>query len=183
MNHFANPTARALATLIACASIGTGFCTSAWAQIKSDGPGVWQGQRQGQEQGQSRLGFKVIDTPATSFNAYGGLSQARDKYRIAQTANGAAGLKVSRSSIYLAEESAHWLSPTVSFKQRVDLYPGLNGDKALLTTFNASLSLAMNPSWSLGLGVNDAYHSKPPAGFKNNDFGVFSSVNVKFGLH
>jgi len=75
----------------------------------------------------------------------------------------------------------HRLSPTVSLKQRLDLYPGVSGDKAVLATFNAGLSVAMSTTLSLTVGLTDSYNSKPPLGTKSSDLGLFTGINVKFG--
>ena len=57
----------------------------------------------------------------------------------------------------------------------------MSGDKAFLAKFNAGLSVAMSNTMNLTVGVTDAYNSKPGAGLKKNDFGLFTGVNVKFG--
>jgi putative salt-induced outer membrane protein len=127
------------------------------------------------------LGYKVINTKETTFDVYGGLGYTTDKYSLAQTINGTTDTSFSRASIYLGEASSHVLSPTVSFKQRLDLYPGVSGDKAILAKFNAGLSVAMSSTLNLSVGLIDTYNSKPPAGTKSNDIGLFTGVNVKFG--
>ena len=127
------------------------------------------------------LGYKVINTPDLTFDVLGGVGYISDKYSTAQTIGDRTDTSFSRTTLYLAEESSHKLSSTTSFKQRIDLYPGLSGDKAMLAKFNAGLSVAMSGTMSLTVGVTDAYNSKPGAGVKKNDFGLFTGVNVKFG--
>jgi putative salt-induced outer membrane protein len=127
------------------------------------------------------LGYKLIDTEQTSFDIFGGVGYAIDKYGLRQTIGGKTDTRFSRTSIYLGESSSHRLSPTVSFKQRLDLFPGLNGDKALLAKFSAGLSVAMSSTLSMTVGLTDTYNSKPPAGTKSNDVGIFTGINVKFG--
>lgn len=127
------------------------------------------------------LGYKVIDTPDLTFDVLGGVGYITDKYSSAQTIAGKTDTSFSRATLYLAEESNHKLSSTTSFKQRLDLYPGVSGDKAFLAKFSAGLSVAMSNTMNLTVGVTDAYNSKPGAGLKKNDFGFFTGVNVKFG--
>jgi putative salt-induced outer membrane protein len=91
--------------------------------------------------------------------------------------------RFSRASLYLGEESSHQLSDTVSFKQRLELYPGLSGDKAKIMKFTAGLGVAMSGTMSLTVGLTDSYNSKPPAGSKKNDVAVFTGLNVKFGAN
>ena len=127
------------------------------------------------------LGYKIIDTKETSFNVFGGAGYTTDKYDVAQTIGGKTGTSFSRSSLFLGEESSHQLSPTVSLKQRLELWPGLSGDKARLAKFTAGMSVAMSSTLSLNVSLVDNYNSKPPAGSKKNDLGFFTGVNVKLG--
>lgn len=127
------------------------------------------------------LGYKVFNTEQMTFDLFGGVGYVTDKYSIAKTVDGTTDTSFSRASIYLGEESSHKLSSTVSLKQRLDLYPGISGDKALLAKFNIGVSVAMSSTLNLTVGVSDAYNSKPPNGNKKNDFGLFTGVNVKFG--
>lgn len=127
------------------------------------------------------LGYKVINTETTTFDLLGGAGYSADKYSLAQTIGGKTDTRFSRASVYLAEVSTHKLSSTVAFKQRLDLYPGLSGDKALLAKFDAGLAVAMSGTLNLTVGVTATHNSKPPSGTKSNDFGLFTGVNVKFG--
>jgi putative salt-induced outer membrane protein len=127
------------------------------------------------------LGYKLISTEQTSFEIFGGLGYSTDSYGSDRTIAGKTARSFSRASIYLAEASAHQLSPTVSLKQRLELYPGISGDKALLAKFSASLNVAMSDTLSLNVGLTHTHNSKPPAGTKSGDTGLFTGVNVKFG--
>ena len=127
------------------------------------------------------LGYKVVNTETTSFDVFGGVGYTTDRYSVAQTIGGKTDTTFSRASVYFGEASAHKLSESVSFKQRLDVYPGLTGDKAVLAKFAAGMSVAMSSTLSLTVGLTDTYNSKPPAGTKSNDIGLFTGVNVKFG--
>ena len=127
------------------------------------------------------LGYKVINTDPLTFDVFGGLGYTTDKYSTERTISSETGTTFSRASVYLGEASTHKLTSTVSFKQRLDLYPGVSGDKAVLAKFNAGLAVAMTDTLNLTVGVTDTYNSKPADGTKKNDFGLFTGVNVKFG--
>lgn len=127
------------------------------------------------------LGYKVINNESTTFDLLGGAGYSTDEYSLAQTIGGRTDTRFSRASVYLGETSTHKLSPTVSFKQRLDLYPGVSGDKALLAKFDAGLAVAMSGTMNLTVGFTATHNSKPPQGTKSNDFGLFTGVNVKFG--
>lgn len=127
------------------------------------------------------LGYKVISTETTTFDLLGGLGYSADKYSKSRTIGGTTDTRFSRASVYLAETSTHKLTPTVSFRQRLDLYPGINGDKAMLAKFDAGLAVVMSGTMNLTVGLTATHNSKPPAGTKSNDFGLFTGINVKFG--
>jgi putative salt-induced outer membrane protein len=127
------------------------------------------------------LGYKLVNSKATTFELLGGGAYTIDKYRVAQTIGDDTDTRFSRASIYVAELSSHQLTSSVQFKQRLDVFPGVSGDKAVLAKFTAGLTVAMTRTLNLSVGLVDNYNSKPPAGTKSNDLGVFTGINVKFG--
>ncbi len=127
------------------------------------------------------LGYKLISTPETSFDLLAGIAYTSDRYGDPQTIGDKTGTRFSRTSLMLGEASSHQLSSTVTFKQRLELYPGFTGDKAKLAKFTAGLGVAMSSTMQLTVGLIDNYNNKPPAGQKKNDVGVFTGINVKFG--
>jgi putative salt-induced outer membrane protein len=127
------------------------------------------------------VGYKLINTAENALSVFAGVGYVSDKYSEDKTVKDKTSNRFSRASLYLGEESSHILSPTVSAKQRLELYPGLSGDKAFLLKFTAGLNVAMSSSLSLNVGVIDSYNNKPPVGNKKNDVGVFTGLNVKFG--
>jgi len=129
------------------------------------------------------VGYKLVDTKETTVELFGGAGYTTDKYDTRQTIGGKTDTRFSRASVYLGESGTYQLSPTTAFKQRLDLYPGISGDKALLAKFAAGLSVAMSSTMNLTVGLTDTYNSKPPAGTKKNDVGLFTGVNVKFGAN
>lgn len=127
------------------------------------------------------VGYRVIDTDTTNFTLQGGLGYATERYGSPQTIAGDTDTRFARTSVFLAEESAHKLSETVSLKQRLEANPSIGGERGVLVKFNANLAVALNSTLSLNVGVIDTYNSEPPVGAVNNDLTVFTGVNVKFG--
>ena len=127
------------------------------------------------------LGYKVIDSKETSFNVFGGAAYSTDSYDTVQTIGSKTGKHFSRASLLLGEESSHTLSASTSFKQRLELYPGLSGDKAKIAKFSAGLAVAVSGTLNLSVALTDSFNSRPPAGTKKNDLGLFTGINVKFG--
>jgi putative salt-induced outer membrane protein len=127
------------------------------------------------------LGVKLFDTPNLSLSVFGGAGYTTDRYDTAQTIGSRTGKTFNRSSLLLGEESTHQLAANTSFKQRLELYPGLTGDKATLAKFSAGLAVAVSSNLNATMGVTDSYNSKPPVGTKKNDVGLFMGVSVRFG--
>ncbi len=129
------------------------------------------------------LGYKLIESKNLNFTVFGGLGYSTDQYDKTKTIGSKTAKSFNRSSLMLGEESSHVLSPTTSFKQRLEAYPGLSGDKAQILKFTAGLSVAMSSTLSLNVGLTDNYNSKPPAGVKKNDMGLITGINVKLGAN
>ncbi len=127
------------------------------------------------------LGYKVIDSKETSFNVFGGAAYSTDSYDTVQTIGSKTAKHFSRASLLLGEESSHTLSASTSFKQRLELYPGLSDDKAKIAKFSAGLAVAVSSTLNLSVALTDSFNSRPPAGIQKNDLGLFTGINVKFG--
>ena len=127
------------------------------------------------------VGFRVIDSPAHTFTLLGGFGHTTERYSTAQTIADETDTRFNRWSAFLAEESAHKLTETTSFKQRLESNPALDGSGAVLWKFNANLDVAINSSLSLSVGVIDTYNTEPPEGAVKNDVTFFTGINVKFG--
>jgi putative salt-induced outer membrane protein len=127
------------------------------------------------------LGWKLINTPETLFNLFAGLGWSTDKYGQAQTIGDRTATRFSRTHALIGEESNHQLSASTTFKQRLEIAPGLSGDKATLSRFTAGLAVAMTRTLSLVVNLSNTYNDHPPLGQKRNDTSLFTGINVKFG--
>jgi putative salt-induced outer membrane protein len=126
-------------------------------------------------------GYHVIATPENTFDVFGGLAYITDKYRVPQTIGDDTDTRFSRTSVLLGEETSHRLTQTTTLKQRLEVYPGLSGDKAVLVKLNAGLAVAINSTLNLTVGLVDTYNNKPPEGLKKNDVALLTGINVKLG--
>ncbi|HPU50891.1 MAG TPA: DUF481 domain-containing protein [Burkholderiaceae bacterium] len=118
------------------------------------------------------LGYKVLRTPSTSFDVFGGAGYVRNDFRL--------GTDVSGATLQLGEESTHKLSDTATFKQRGVLYPGLKSELGNRATWDASLAAAVSGNWTVSLGYSLRYFSKAPSGFKKTDSLLIAGVGYKF---
>jgi putative salt-induced outer membrane protein len=127
------------------------------------------------------MGYKMIDTARTNFDLLGGVGYSADRYSSPQTVDGVTDTRFARASLFVSEESSHQLTETVSFRQRLEFHPGVSGNKASLAKFKADLGVAINSRLSLTVGLTESHNSKPPAGTKKDDLGLFTGINMKFG--
>ncbi|MCY7315144.1 MAG: DUF481 domain-containing protein [Rubrivivax sp.] len=127
------------------------------------------------------VGYKVLQGQPTTLNLFVGGAYSSDRYRREQTVDGVAGRRFSRVSFYLGQESVHTLTANTIFKQRLELYPGWSGDRAVLARFNAALLVAMTSSLSVSLSFVNSYNSNPPAGNRRNDAALLVGINAQFG--
>jgi len=127
------------------------------------------------------VGYRVFDTESDSFTLQAGLGYTAERYSSLQTIDGRMDTDFSTTHLLLAEESAHKVSDTVSFKQRLEVDPSVDGTRRVLVKFNANLAVALNSSLSLNVGVIDTYNTRPPDGDERNDVSLFTGVNYRFG--
>lgn len=127
------------------------------------------------------MGYKMIDTARTNLDLLGGVGHSTDRYSSPQTVDGVTSTRFARSSLFFSEESSHKLTETVSLRQRLEFHPGVSGNKASLAKFKADLAVAINGQLSLTVGLTESHNSKPPAGFKKDDLGFFTGINMRFG--
>jgi putative salt-induced outer membrane protein len=128
-------------------------------------------------------GYKLVDTPENSFSLLGGAARSIDRYRVPVTIDGLTSQRFARTSLFVGEESQHQLTASTTFKQRLEYYPGLSGDRAKLVKLSSGLGVAINATINLTVGLTDTYNSNPPDGQKRNDVGLFTGINVKLGAH
>ncbi|MBK1616022.1 hypothetical protein CKO44_21445 [Rubrivivax gelatinosus] len=127
------------------------------------------------------LGWKLIDLRDTSLSVFTGLGRSIDRYDREQRIDGRDDSRFARTTLTLAEESLHRLTPTVELRQRLDIAPTISGDRTTILRFSSSLAVALNSTLSLTVTLADQYNSEPPAGVRRNDLTLFTGINVKFG--
>ena len=97
-------------------------------------------------------GYHVIATPVTTFDVFAGVGYNHFKYKGAGS-DGAVELM-------FGEESAHKLSDTTTFKQRLAIFPSTDTDFGYRAQFDAGLGAAMSSALSLNVGLTARYANK-----------------------
>jgi len=127
------------------------------------------------------VGYRVVDTESDTFTLQAGMGYTSERYSSLQTIDGRSDDTFSTTHALLAEESAHKLSESVSFKQRLEVNPAVAGTRRVLVKFDAHLAVALSASLSLKVGLIDTYNTRPPEGDRSNDMSLFTGVNWGFG--
>ena len=107
-------------------------------------------------------GYKMIRTPETSFDVFYGLGYAETEFsRFKPPQPGV----VKGIELLLGEESSHKINSTSSFKQKWVIYPSTSNNNGYRSTIDMGLATVVANGWTLNVGVNMSYVSKPSAGF------------------
>jgi putative salt-induced outer membrane protein YdiY len=110
-------------------------------------------------------GYKMIRTPETSFDVFYGLGYAETEFsRYSPPKPGI----VKGIEFLFGEESSHKINNTSSFKQKWVIYPSTSNNNGFRSTIDMGLATVVANGWTLNVGVNMSYTSKPSAGFPKN---------------
>jgi putative salt-induced outer membrane protein len=119
------------------------------------------------------VGYKVLRNATTTFDVFAGLGWSRYDYKAPS------GDKSGMEAL-IGEESTHKLSPTVNFKQRLVVYPGLKSDLGVRAAFDAGLSAAISGNLTANVTLSNRYQSKAGVGTKATDTLLLVGVGYKF---
>lgn len=124
------------------------------------------------------LGYKFFDRDDLSFNVFGGVGYADDRYLVPREAGGELRTRYSRPTATLGEESAHKFSATTTATQRLVVRPDLQRAGNYRAQWDASLAVAMTRTISLAIGLAARYDSAPGFGLKRTDTLLTTGISV-----
>lgn len=138
--------------------------------------------------GGAGFGYKVIKEKNNTFDIFGGVTGRRDKNTVTVvnstvTPPTSIDRKVTSSSteLLLGEESNHKLSETVSFKQKLTMYPNLKNSGEYRAQFDSGLVVAVAQGVNLQMTLSDRYNSEAAPGTKKNDVLFLTGINIALG--
>ena len=126
------------------------------------------------------LGYHAIKTDSMTLDLWGGLGYTSERYIDAMVVDGASRTSYGYLSLLLGEESAHKLSDTTSFKQKLVLVPNLKNRGEFRATWDAGVAVAMSKAMNLNVGFSLQHNSQPGDGRKSTDTLLTTGVSVKF---
>jgi putative salt-induced outer membrane protein len=127
------------------------------------------------------VGYKIIDQGDLSLSLYGGLAYMTERWGEPKTIGGRTDTRFDRFSLYLSEESRHRFGENVTLSQRLEVYPGITGDKAVLGRFASNLGVAMTRTLQINVGLIHTVNTKPPLGLNKSDTSLFTGISLRFG--
>jgi putative salt-induced outer membrane protein len=119
------------------------------------------------------VGYKLIATPATTFNVDGGLGVKVEKNP---------GLDRRTNAVVTASDKFEYkLSPTATLTQAFGVLWKAQDFGDALYTFTAGAAAALTARTQLKIELLDSYASRPPAAdIKSNDMALLAAVVYKF---
>ena len=117
------------------------------------------------------IGYHVIKREDLTFDVSTGPAYNREQYS-SQT-------RVAAEWLF-AEESTHTLTPTMSLRQRLSLYPSLKDSGEYRSVFDVGVVLKVSNRWNATVTLNDRYQSNPLPGVKTNDLLFVTGLQYVF---
>lgn len=127
------------------------------------------------------LGRHLIAEDERSLDVFAGVARSSTRYREPQLIGGERSQRFSSTGVLLGDEYSEQLSPTVLFKQRLEGYVGLDGNRDRLLKLTASLQVDVTRRLALTVALSDSYSSRVAADQKRNDLALTTGLSVKIG--
>lgn len=127
------------------------------------------------------LGRHLLNETDRTLDVFAGLGRTVSRYRHEKTIGGETDSRFASNSLLLGNEYTAQFTPTVSFKQRLEGYLSIDGDRNHLFKLSAALNVDMTRTLALTVAVTDTYTSRVAADQKRNDLALTTGLSVKIG--
>lgn len=126
------------------------------------------------------LGYKLVNTPDTTFNVIGGLGYTSDRYAAPREIDDELRTSYSRLNGVLGEESTHRITAATRANQRLVVSPDLRSTGTYRAQWDAGLAVEMTSSMSLTVALGVRYDSDPGVGLERTDSLLTTGIAVRF---
>ncbi|MBX3627115.1 MAG: DUF481 domain-containing protein [Rhizobacter sp.] len=126
------------------------------------------------------LGRHLIRNDANTWDVFGGFGYSEDRYINPAEVAGELRLRYGRTEGVISESSNHKLTPSTTFKQKLEYYPDLRNGGEYRAVFDTGLSVAMTATWQLTTGVLYRYNSAPGGSLKKYDAMFLTGISMRF---
>ena len=127
------------------------------------------------------LGRHLIDDDERSLDVFAGAARNFTRYREPQLIGRKFSQQFSSTGLLLGNEYSEQVSPTVLFKQRLEGYVGLDGNRDRLLKLTTSLQVDVTRRLALTVALSDTYNNRVAADQKRNDLSLTTGLSVKIG--
>lgn len=132
-------------------------------------------------QGALGLGRHLVKEADRTLDAFAGLGRTVSRYRHEKTIGGETDSRFASNIVLIGNEYTERFTPTVSFKQRLESYLAVDGDRNHLFKLTAALNVDMTRTLALTVALTDTYNSRVASDQKRNDMALTTGLSVKIG--
>jgi len=118
------------------------------------------------------LGYHIIKSDETSFDVFSGLTRNQERFTSEIR---------SSTEMLLGEESAHRLTASTSFNQRLACYRDVENASRYRTQIDAGLTTAVTERMALKITLSRRHQNDPPPGVPKTDNLFLTSIGYRFG--
>ena len=119
------------------------------------------------------LGFHVLKTQRTVFDAFGGGSYDQAYY--------STGVNIKGAEIVVGEDFSYQMSNRTALSENLQFFPNVSHSGQYRTTFDTTLTTKINNWLNWQASFNDHYVSNPIPGIKKNDLLLTTGVRLTYG--
>lgn len=127
------------------------------------------------------LGRHLVNEAERTLDVFAGLGRTVSRYRHEKTIGGETDSRFASNIVLIGNEYTQQFTPTVSFKQRLEGYLAVDGDRNHLFKLSAALNVDMTRTLALTVALTDTYNSRVAADQKRNDMALTTGLSVKIG--
>lgn len=132
-------------------------------------------------QGALGLGRHLVKEADRTLDVFAGLGRTVSRYRHEKTIGGETDSRFASNIVLIGNEYTEQFTPTVSFKQRLESYLSVDGDRNHLFKLTAALNVDMTRTLALTVALTDSYNSRVASDQKRNDMALTTGLSVKIG--
>jgi len=132
-------------------------------------------------QGALGLGRHLVKEADRTLDVFAGLGRTVSRYHHEKTIGGETDSRFASNIVLIGNEYTEQFTPTVSFKQRLESYLSVDGDRNHLFKLTAALNVDMTRTLALTVALTDTYNSRVASDQKRNDMALTTGLSVKIG--
>jgi putative salt-induced outer membrane protein YdiY len=126
------------------------------------------------------IGWRAVDTPELRFEVFGGAGYTSERYEPPKVVAGQLRDDDAYPTLLIGQESSHRWTATTTARQRLAVYPNLDDGGEYRAQWDAGLSVAINDTLKLTVGLSVKTNSDPGLGLEKTDAVFTTGVAATF---